>query len=75
MSNLFLIIVCSSGIFVSVYNLSGKAMQTILKRYSKVVAGAGPPKSLIAFDDFVALSVRLRAYTGKILLYKILLLA
>ena len=58
----------------AVYNLSGKAMQTILKRYSKVVAGAGPPKSLIAFDDFVALSVRLRAYTGKIPLYQILLL-
>ncbi|KAK3771293.1 hypothetical protein RRG08_024372 [Elysia crispata] len=43
------------------YQIQPQTLETILKRYSRVV----PPNSrcIIAFDDFVALSVRLRAYT------------
>ena len=36
----------------------------LLKRYSRVHAHHGQLRTLIAFDDFVSLSVRLRAYTG-----------
>ncbi|XP_064649796.1 uncharacterized protein LOC135501566 isoform X2 [Lineus longissimus] len=42
------------------YNLSQKAVTTLLKRYSRALDDG---RCLIAFDDFVALSVRLRAYT------------
>ncbi|XP_064643855.1 sorcin-like isoform X2 [Lineus longissimus] len=42
------------------YNLSHKAVTTLLKRYSRAMDDG---RCLIAFDDFVALSVRLRAYT------------
>ncbi|KAK6165972.1 hypothetical protein SNE40_022772 [Patella caerulea] len=42
------------------YQISPQCLETILKRYSRVIAGRG---CLIAFDDFVSLSVRLRAYT------------
>lgn len=42
------------------YNLSVEAMQTILKRYSKAMPNG---QCLVAFDDFVSLSVRLRTYT------------
>ncbi|XP_055900744.1 sorcin-like isoform X1 [Biomphalaria glabrata] len=43
------------------YQIQPDTLETILKRYSRVV----PPHSrcIIAFDDFVAISVRLRAYT------------
>ncbi|GFN75353.1 sorcin [Plakobranchus ocellatus] len=43
------------------YQIQPQTLETILKRYSRVV----PPNSrcIIAFDDFVTLSVRLRAYT------------
>ena len=44
------------------YQLSAKCMEAILKRYSRAMDDG---RLLIAFDDFVALSVRLRAYTGK----------
>ncbi|XP_013404159.1 sorcin [Lingula anatina] len=42
------------------YKLSQQAMTTLLKRYSTAMDDG---KCLIAFDDFVSLSVRLRAYT------------
>ncbi|CAG5131206.1 unnamed protein product [Candidula unifasciata] len=43
------------------YQIQPETLETILKRYSRVV----PPNSrcIIAFDDFVAVSIRLRAYT------------
>ncbi|XP_025096297.1 sorcin-like [Pomacea canaliculata] len=43
------------------YRIQPNTLTTILKRYSRVV----PPNSryIVAFDDFVALSVRLRSYT------------
>lgn len=47
------------------YRLSAKAMESLLKRYSKLMPDG---QCLIAFDDFVALSVRLRAYTGMAML-------
>ncbi len=43
------------------YQLTPRAMETILKRYSRAMDDG---RVLIAFDDFVSLSVRLRAYTG-----------
>ncbi|XP_041365371.1 grancalcin-like [Gigantopelta aegis] len=42
------------------YKISPQTLETILKRYSRVVAGG---RCLIAFDDFVSLCVRLRAFT------------
>ncbi|XP_046340186.1 sorcin-like [Haliotis rufescens] len=42
------------------YQISQEALTTILKRYSRVVP---PGRCLVAFDDFVSVSVRLRAYT------------
>ena len=44
------------------YALSAKALETIMKRYSRAMDDG---RILIAFDDFVSMSVRLRAYTGK----------
>lgn len=41
------------------YQLSQKTMETLLKRYSRIHQG----RCLLAFDDFVSLCVRLRAYT------------
>ena len=52
-------------IFVG-YALSAKALETILKRYSRAMDDG---RILIAFDDFVSMSVRLRAYTGLLLLH------
>ncbi|GFR90510.1 sorcin [Elysia marginata] len=43
------------------YQIQPQTMETILKRYSRVVPPNG--RCIIAFDDFVSLSVRLRAYT------------
>ncbi|KAJ8313972.1 hypothetical protein KUTeg_008533 [Tegillarca granosa] len=47
------------------YNLSPECVTTILKRYSRVVPKfpGAQPECLIAFDDFVSVCVRLRAYT------------
>ena len=45
------------------YQIQPPTLTTILKRYSRVVPPNG--RCIVAFDDFVALSVRLRAYTGK----------
>lgn len=45
------------------YNLTPQSIETILKRYSRVIMGPGGARCLIAFDDFVSVSVRLRAYT------------
>jgi hypothetical protein len=42
------------------YQLSQNALTTLLKRYSRAMDDG---RCLIAFDDFVSLSVRLRAYT------------
>jgi len=42
------------------YQLTRQAMETILKRYSKAMDDG---RVLVAFDDFVSCSVRLRAYT------------
>lgn len=42
------------------YQLTPKALETILKRYSKAMDDG---RVLVAFDDFVSCSVRLRAYT------------
>lgn len=44
------------------YQIQPHTLETILKRYSRVVPPNG--RCIIAFDDFVAVSVRLRAYTG-----------
>ena len=46
---------------VAGYKLSQQAMTTVLKRYSRAMDDG---RVLISFEDFVALSVRLRAYTG-----------
>ena len=46
------------------YQLSPTAMEYILKRYSKALDDG---RLLVAFDDFVSLSVRLRAYTGTVI--------
>ena len=46
------------------YQIQPPTLETILKRYSRVVPPNG--RCIIAFDDFVALSVRLRAYTGNV---------
>ena len=43
------------------YVLSVKVKEVLLKRYSRAMDDG---RCLIAFDDFVALCVRLRAYTG-----------
>ncbi|BFZ01313.1 hypothetical protein BsWGS_04352 [Bradybaena similaris] len=43
------------------YQIQPETLETILKRYSRVVPPNG--RCVIAFDDFVAVSVRLRAYT------------
>lgn len=45
------------------YNLTPQSIETLLKRYSRVIMWGGQEKCLIAFDDFVSVSVRLRAYT------------
>ncbi|KAK3108807.1 hypothetical protein FSP39_016181 [Pinctada imbricata] len=45
------------------YQISPKCVETLLKRYSRVVCHRGPPKPLIAFDDFTAVSVKIRALT------------
>uniref|UniRef100_A0A1I8GQN4 EF-hand domain-containing protein n=2 Tax=Macrostomum lignano TaxID=282301 RepID=A0A1I8GQN4_9PLAT len=42
------------------YRLSAKSMTMLLKRYSKAMDDG---RCLVAFDDFVTLSVRLRTYT------------
>ena len=51
---------CLSG-----YRITPQATETILKRYSRVLPRGGATACLCAFDDFVSVSVRLRAYTGK----------
>ena len=56
-------------IYVTEYNLTPQSIETILKRYSRVIMGPGGARCLIAFDDFVSVSVRLRAYTGKRYVY------
>ncbi|KAK7109332.1 sorcin-like isoform X2 [Littorina saxatilis] len=43
------------------FQIQPPTLTTILKRYSRVVAPNS--RCILAFDDFVALSVRLRAYT------------
>ncbi|RUS72558.1 hypothetical protein EGW08_019677 [Elysia chlorotica] len=43
------------------YQIQPQTLETMLKRYSRVVPPNG--RCIIAFDDFVAVSVRLRAYT------------
>lgn len=43
------------------YQIQPSTLETILKRYSRVVPPGG--RCIVAFDDFVALSVRMRAYT------------
>lgn len=45
------------------YRLTPQATETILKRYSRVLPRGGGEACLCAFDDFVSVSVRLRAYT------------
>ncbi|XP_045169004.1 sorcin-like [Mercenaria mercenaria] len=45
------------------YRISPDVMTTLLKRYSRAHAVNGQVRTLIAFDDFVSLCVRLRAYT------------
>lgn len=46
------------------YRITQDVMTTLLKRYSRAHSfGGAPPRTLIAFDDFVTLCVRLRAYT------------
>lgn len=42
------------------YRISPGVLQTLLKRYSRVIP---PNNCVLAFDDFVSVSVRLRAYT------------
>ena len=49
--------------FCAGFQIQPPTLTTILKRYSRVVPPNG--RCIVAFDDFVALSVRLRAYTGK----------
>nr|XP_022303569.1 sorcin-like isoform X2 [Crassostrea virginica] len=45
------------------YRITPQATETILKRYSRVLPRGGTTACLCAFDDFVSVSVRLRAYT------------
>ncbi|XP_052765409.1 sorcin-like [Mya arenaria] len=45
------------------YRISPEVMTTLLKRYSRAHAVNHQIRTLIAFDDFVSLCVRLRAYT------------
>lgn len=45
------------------YRISPDVMTTLLKRYSRAHVVNGQIRTLIAFDDFVSLCVRLRAYT------------
>lgn len=52
--------------FLSGYRLTPQATETILKRYSRVLPRGGGEACLCAFDDFVSVSVRLRAYTGTV---------
>lgn len=51
---------------LSGYRLTPQATETILKRYSRVLPRGGGEACLCAFDDFVSVSVRLRAYTGTV---------
>lgn len=55
--------------FLSGYRLTPQATETILKRYSRVLPRGGGEACLCAFDDFVSVSVRLRAYTGMDILF------
>lgn len=52
--------------FLSGYRITPQATETILKRYSRVLPRGGGEACLCAFDDFVSVSVRLRAYTGTV---------
>ncbi|XP_060584370.1 grancalcin-like [Ruditapes philippinarum] len=45
------------------YRINPDVMTTLLKRYSRAHVVNGQVRTLIAFDDFVSLCVRLRAYT------------
>lgn len=45
------------------YRVSQDVLTVLLKRYSRAHVQHGQLRTLIAFDDFVSLSVRLRAYT------------
>ncbi|XP_064614371.1 sorcin-like isoform X2 [Liolophura sinensis] len=45
------------------YGISADCLSTLLRRYSRVLPGPQGDRCLISFDDFVAMSVRLRAYT------------
>lgn len=45
------------------YRVSPQVLTVLLKRYSRAHVHNGRVRTLIAFDDFVSLSVRLRAYT------------
>ncbi|KAL4222162.1 hypothetical protein ACF0H5_018202 [Mactra antiquata] len=45
------------------YRIKPEVVETLLKRFSRVHSVNGSDRTLIAFDDFVTLSVRLRAYT------------
>ena len=45
------------------YSLSAQALKKLLNRYSHAREDG---VTVIAFDDFVSCSVRLRAYTGEI---------
>ena len=45
--------------------ISPEVLTVLLKRYSRAHVHNGQIRTLIAFDDFVSLCVRIRAYTGK----------
>jgi len=61
MSQIILFLFCYQG-----FRISPDLMTTLLKRYSRAHVVNGQVRTLIAFDDFVSLCVRLRAYTGKL---------
>ena len=48
------------------YMISAEVLTVLLKRYSRAHVHNGQIRTLIAFDDFVSLCVRIRAYTGMI---------
>ena len=52
--------------YISGYRVSQDVLTVLLKRYSRAHVIHGQLRTLIAFDDFVSLSVRLRAYTGMV---------
>ena len=59
--NTCILLIC----FLLGYRVSPQVLTVLLKRYSRAHVHNGRVRTLIAFDDFVSLSVRLRAYTGK----------